>query len=69
MKSDEAHGIFLNTVGDTSGGTRLYHPSFYAVRMPDIEWLPDGSGFLLNEYYIGNFDPAYSCAGTWIQMQ
>ena len=26
VKSDDAHGIFLNTVGDASGGTRLYHP-------------------------------------------
>ncbi len=25
-KSDAAHGIWLNTVGDASGGTRLYHP-------------------------------------------
>ena len=61
----EPHGIFLNTVGDASGGTRLYHPPWYANGMTDIVWLPDGSGFLYNEYYMGGFEPTHSCAGTW----
>ena len=55
MKSDEAHGIFLNTVGDASGGTRLYHPPWpLFFEMLDIEWLPDGSGFLFSmRYHVG----------------
>ena len=34
VKSDDAHGMFLNTVGDASGGTRLYHPSFLPSAWP-----------------------------------
>jgi hypothetical protein len=65
VHSDQAHGIFVNTAGDPSGGTRLIHPPWYAYGMTDIEWLPDGSGFLYNEHYMGGWDPAWSCAGTW----
>ena len=64
MKSDEAHGIFLNTVGDASGGTRLYHPPWpLFFQMLDIEWLPDGSGFLFSMWYMSGWDPVYTCAG------
>jgi hypothetical protein len=64
LSSDEAHGIFLNTVGDASGGMKLMHPPWYAYGITDIEWLPDGSGFLYNEHYMGSLGPE-SCAGTW----
>ena len=64
MKSDAAHGIFLNTVGDASGGTRLYHPPWpLFFQMFDIEWLPDGSGFLFSMRYMSGWDPVYTCAG------
>ncbi len=64
MKSDQAHGIFLNTVGDASGGTRLYHPPpILSFQMLDIEWLPDGSGFLFSFRYMSGWDPVYTCAG------
>ncbi len=40
-------GIYLNTVGDTSGGTQLVMiPDYSGQIAHDIEWLPDGSGFL-----------------------
>ncbi len=62
--SDDAHGIFLNTVGDPSGGTRVYHPPWpLAFAMLDIEWLPDGSGFLFSMRYMSGWDSAYTCAG------
>ncbi|MBI5031085.1 MAG: hypothetical protein HZB51_11200 [Chloroflexi bacterium] len=64
MKSDDAHGIFLNTVGDASGGERLYHPAWpLFFQMFDIEWLPDGSGFLFSMRYMSGWDPVYTCAG------
>ena len=46
-------GIYLNTVGDTSGGTQvvlLY--DYSAENVHDIEWLPDGSGFLFTKFYV-----------------
>jgi TolB protein len=62
--SDEAHGIFLNTVGNASGGTRIYHPPWpLFFQMLDIEWLPDGSGFLFSMWYMSGWDPVYTCAG------
>ncbi len=61
--SDEAHGIFVNTVGNASGGTRLYHPPPLFFQMLDMEWLPDGSGFLLSMAYMSGWDPVYTCAG------
>lgn len=47
-------GIYLNTVGNTSGGTRLVPVStFYdAETVYDIEWLPDASGFLFTKFYV-----------------
>jgi TolB protein len=40
-------GIYLNTVGDASGGTQLVMiPDYSGQIAHDIEWLPDGSGFL-----------------------
>ena len=31
--------------------------------MLDIEWLPDGSGFLFSMWYMSGWDPVYTCAG------
>ena len=47
-------GIYLNTVGNTSGGTKLVLISnFYdAEAVNDIEWLPDASGFLFSKFYV-----------------
>ena len=47
-------GIYLNTVSDTSGGTKLVPISaFYdAEAVWDIEWLPDASGFLFTKFYV-----------------
>ena len=40
-------GIYLNTVGNASGGTQLVIIPDYSGQIAyDIEWLPDGSGFL-----------------------
>ena len=52
---DEGYkGIWLNTVGDTSGGERLVSFDDYdAKRVYDIAWLPDGSGFLFSVFYVG----------------
>ena len=62
--SDDAHGIFVNTVGNASGGTRLYHPPPLVFQiLNDIEWLPDGSGFLFSLGYMSGWDPVYTCAG------
>lgn len=64
MKSDAAHGIFLNTVGDASGGTRIFHPPWpLFFQMLDLQWLPDGSGFLFSMRYMSGWDPVYTCAG------
>jgi hypothetical protein len=44
---DNVGGIYLNTVGDASGGTQLVLiPDYSGQILYDIEWLPDGSGFL-----------------------
>ena len=46
-------GIYLNTVGDASGGTLLVHDYDYQGEyIHDIEWLPDGSGFLFTKFYV-----------------
>jgi hypothetical protein len=46
-------GIYLNTVGDASGGTLLVLIYDYSGEYTrDIEWLPDGSGFLFSEFYV-----------------
>jgi TolB protein len=50
---DEVAGIYLNTVGNTSGGTmlvRIYPLDGQMVH--DIEWLPDASGFLFSAQYV-----------------
>lgn len=51
---DEAlEGIYLNTVGDPSGGEMLVDIDGYynAEEVWDVEWLPDGSGFLFTKFY------------------
>ena len=46
-------GIYLNTTGNTSGGTQLIVHYDYDGQYPhDIEWLPDGSGFLFSLMYV-----------------
>jgi Tol biopolymer transport system component len=43
-------------VGDTSGGTQMVLIyDFDGKYIHDIEWLPDGSGFLFSENYV-NFE-------------
>jgi Tol biopolymer transport system component len=52
----DIEGIYLNTVGDTSGGTKLVPlDNWTGPHIYDIEWLPDGSGFLFSENYV-NFE-------------
>lgn len=47
-------GIYLNTLGSASGGERLVPFGDYdATRVYDIEWLPDGSGFLFSKFSVG----------------
>jgi PKD repeat protein len=46
-------GIYLNTVGDASGGTQLVlNYDFGGEYIHDIEWLPDGSGFLFSMRWV-----------------
>jgi hypothetical protein len=47
-------GIYLNTVGNASGGTKLVPISAYygGEEVYDIEWLPDASGFLFTKRYV-----------------
>jgi hypothetical protein len=51
---ENIEGIYLNSVGNTSGGTKLVPISAYysAEVVYDIEWLPDGSGFLYAKHYV-----------------
>ena len=50
---EEVEGIYLNTVGNASGGTKLVPISSYNAEMVhDIEWLPDGSGFLFSMRWV-----------------
>jgi WD40-like Beta Propeller Repeat len=51
---ENIEGIYLNTVGNASGGTKLVPISAYygAEEVYDIEWLPDASGFLFTKRYI-----------------
>jgi hypothetical protein len=51
---DDVGGIYLNTVGHASGGTKLVPISgLYGGQVVyDIAWLPDGTGFLYAEGYV-----------------
>jgi len=51
---EDVAGIYLNTVGNSSGGTKLVPISaFYdGETVYDIEWLPDASGFLFTKFYV-----------------
>jgi hypothetical protein len=51
---ENIEGIYRNTVGDASGGTKLVPISAYygAEVVHDVEWLPDGSGFLFAKRYV-----------------
>ena len=48
---EEAGGIYLNSVGNASGGTKLVS-THRAELVRDIEWLPDASGFLFSQMYV-----------------
>ena len=59
---DDIGGIYLNTVGDTSGGTQLVVIHDYSAQyVQDIAWLPDGSGFLFSMAHteMGHFSDIY----------
>lgn len=57
----EAAGIYLNSVGNTSGGAKLVDVDIpNGQRVYDIEWLPDASGFLFSGTYIN--------LGTWTNI-
>ncbi len=59
---DNIGGIYLNTVGDTSGGTQLILSYDYSAEyIHDIAWLPDGSGFLFSKFHVelGYFSDIY----------
>jgi hypothetical protein len=46
-------GIYLNAVGNASGGTQLVIiPDYSGQIAHDIEWLPDGSGFLFTLKFV-----------------
>jgi hypothetical protein len=49
-------GIYLNRLGDASGGTKLIAFDYWDNDVYDIEWLPDGSGFLFSMLYV-QLDP------------
>jgi hypothetical protein len=49
----EVAGIYLNTLANPGGGTQLVYIDILNGQMvPDIEWLPDASGFLFSATYI-----------------
>ncbi len=50
---EDVAGIYLNTVGDASGGTQLVRiPDYSGQYVHDIAWLPDGSGFLFSAMWV-----------------
>src|SRR5574341_950455 len=50
---EDLRGIYLNTLGNASGGTKLVSiEPFNGTGVHDIEWLPDGSGFLFTMQYV-----------------
>jgi len=52
-EAEGIEGIYLNSVGDDSGGTMLmYIDVLNGQYVHDIEWLPDGSGFLFSATYV-----------------
>jgi hypothetical protein len=59
--NENVGGIYLNTVSDTSGGTNLMPFTSYADTVHDIEWLPDGSGFLFSMRWV----PLEICSDIW----
>ena len=44
-------GIYLNSLGDASGGTQVVYFTYWDTAVFDMEWLPDGSGFLFTNLY------------------
>ena len=50
--AENIDGIYLNTVGNMSGGTKLVDiDNSDGQAVWDIDWLPDGSGFLFTVKY------------------
>ena len=45
-------GIYLNSLGDASGGTQVVYFTYWDTAVFDMEWLPDGSGFLFTNLYV-----------------
>ena len=53
MLHEGLRGIYLNTLGNASGGTKLVSiEPLNGTGVHDIEWLPDGSGFLCTMRYV-----------------
>jgi len=48
---EQLAGIYLNTVGDASGGRKLIN-TYRAELVRDIEWLPDASGFIFSDMEV-----------------
>lgn len=48
---EELAGIYLNAVGEASGGSKLVS-THRAELVRDLEWLPDASGFLFTLEYV-----------------
>jgi len=54
-------GIYLNTLANPGGGTKLVEVvAFEGEMVFDIEWLPDASGFLYSKKYVS--------LGTWTNI-
>jgi TolB protein len=72
--NEEVEGIYLASIAEPSGGTKLLSEEdfqtnfgFYGTAgVLDLEWLPDGSGFLfvLRYIYVNIDDPEPVCMGT-----
>jgi len=57
-------GIYLNSLGNAAGGAQLIYFGYWDNAVYDIEWLPDGSGFLFTEQYmlmdpVGSYSTIY----------
>lgn len=71
---DDLEGIYLASTAESSGGTRLVSPAlintefgFYdTATVHDVQWLPDGSGFMfiMTYIYVNTEDPDPVCMGT-----
>jgi TolB protein len=72
--NEEAEGIYLASTADSSGGEKLLSEADFRTQFGfygtggthDLEWLPDGSGFLMvvTYIYVNIDDPDPVCMGT-----